>query len=98
MKTIQPVTIWANGANKEAKLLNAYVVRLVLNSNATFYYSLMSQNDDGSAGETLAQGNLTMDGQAYQDWQSDATAWDWIASSLNLTITGDVETTVENSL
>jgi hypothetical protein len=49
----------------------------------------MAQNEDGSAGETLAQGNLTMDGQAYQDWQSDETAWDWIASSLNLTITGE---------
>jgi hypothetical protein len=98
MKTIQPVTIWANGANKEAKLLNAYVVRLVLNSSATFYYSLMAQNEDGSAGETLAQGNLNMDGAAYASWEQDETAWDWIASSLNLTITGGVETTVENSL
>lgn len=89
MKTIQPVTIWSNGANKEAKLLNAYAVSVTLGVCATFYYALMAQNEDGSAGETLAQGNLTMDGQAYQDWQSDETAWDWIASSLNLTITGE---------
>jgi hypothetical protein len=90
MKTIQPVTIWANGETKEATILNAYAVSVVLDSNATFYYSLLSD-----AQETLAQGNLTMDGVAYENWEQDETAWEWIADSLNLTITGDYVKTEE---
>lgn len=86
MKKIQPVAIWQNGENKEAKLLNAYAINVALNSNAVFYYSLLAENEDGSAGETLSQGNLTMDGEAYQEWQQDEAAWQWIANSLNLTI------------
>jgi hypothetical protein len=90
MKTIQPVTIWANGETKEATILNAYAVSVVLDSNATFYYSLLSD-----AQETLAQGNLTMDGTAYENWEQDETAWEWIADTLNLTITGDYVKTEE---
>jgi len=66
MKTIQPVTIWANGETKEATILNAYAVSVVLDSNATFYY-----------------------------WEQDETAWEWIADTLNLTITGDYVKTEE---
>jgi hypothetical protein len=90
MKTIQPVTIWANGETKEATILNAYAFSVVLDSNATFYYSLLSD-----AQETLAQGNLTMDGTAYENWEQDETAWEWIADTLNLTITGDYVKTEE---
>jgi hypothetical protein len=90
MKKIQPVTIWANGETKEATILNAYAVSVVLDSNATFYYSLLSD-----AQETLAQGNLTMNGAAYENWEQDETAWEWIADSLNLTITGDYVKTEE---
>lgn len=84
MKTIQPISIWDAGQNKQATILNAYVVNLQLNQSATFYYQLLSAEK-----ETLAQGNLTMDGDAYQDWQQDEFAWDWVASQLNLTIVGD---------
>jgi hypothetical protein len=37
----------------------------------------------------VAQGNLSMTGEAYADWSVDSYAWDWIAEQLNLTITGD---------
>lgn len=84
MKQIQPLSIWGQGSTKDAIILNAYVVHLQLNKSATFYYALLSE-----AKETLAQGNLTMDGDAYQDWQQDEFAWDWVASQLNLTIVGD---------
>ncbi len=47
------------------------------------------------AQETLAQGNLTMDGAAYENWEQDETAWEWIADTLNLTITGDYVKTEE---
>ena len=84
MKTIQSVPIWSNGTVKDAQVLNAYCVNLTLGQSATFYYSLATLD-----GETLAQGNLTMDGADYQGWSQDTFAWDWIANQLNLTIIED---------
>lgn len=89
MKTIQPVSIWDNGSVKEAKVLNAYAVNVTLGNSATFYYSLSAENDDQTLGAQVAQGNLTMTGDAYAQWTVDSYAWDWIAQQLNLTITGD---------
>lgn len=89
MKTIEPVSIWDNGSVKEAKVLNAYAVNVTLGNSATFYYSLSAENDDQTLGAQVAQGNLTMTGDAYAKWTVDAYAWDWVAEQLNLTITGD---------
>lgn len=89
MKLIQEVSIWDNGMNKKATILNAYVVNLALNQSATFYYGISEENKDGSIGETLTQGNLTMSGEDYQEWVIDNDAWLFIAKSLNLVITGD---------
>jgi hypothetical protein len=89
MKTIQPVSIWDNGQNLEAKILNAYAVNVTLGTSATFYYSLFAENEDNSQGTQVAQGNLTMTGEAYTQWTVDSYAWDWVAAQLNLTITGD---------
>lgn len=88
MKTIQAVSIWDNGTVQEASILNAYAVNVTLNTFATFYYSLLSQVE-GVVGNQLAQGNLTMTGEAYADWIVDNYAWDWIAEQLNLVITGE---------
>jgi hypothetical protein len=89
MKSINEVSIWDNGVNKKATILNAYVVNLILNESATFYYGLSAQNEDGSIGETLTQGNLSMIGEDYEDWIIDNDAWDYIAKSLNLVVIGD---------
>lgn len=89
MKLINEVSIWDNGSQKKATILNAYVVNLILNESATFYYGLSAQNEDGSIGETLTQGNLSMTGEDYTQWIIDNDAWDYIAKSLNLIITGD---------
>lgn len=89
MKTIQPITIWDNGQNLEAKILNAYAVSVTLGVSAAFYYSLLKENEDGSSGSELRNGNLLMTGDAYTQWEADTYAWDWIASQLNLTIIGD---------
>jgi hypothetical protein len=94
MKTIEPVSIWDNGQVKEAKILNAYAVNVTLGTSATFYYQLLSETADGNIGSQLAQGNLSMTGEAYQEWNQDEFAWDWVASELNLTITGDYVTPV----
>jgi len=89
MKTISPVSIWDNGIVQQATILNSYAVNVTLNTSATFWYGLFAANEDTSQGAQLAQGNLTMTGEAYADWSQDSYAWDWIAGQLNLTITGD---------
>lgn len=89
MKTIEAVSIWDNGTLQEATILNSYAVNVTLNTSAIFWYGLFAENADTSQGAQLAQGNLSMTGEAYAEWQSDNYAWDWIAEQLNLTITGD---------
>lgn len=89
MKTIEAVSIWDNGTVQQAAILNAYAVNVTLNTSATFYYSLMAETTEGAVGMQLAQGNLTMTGEAYADWAVDNYAWDWIAEQLNLVITGE---------
>jgi hypothetical protein len=89
MKTIEAVQIWDNGKVQEAKILNAYAVNVTLGTSASFYYTLLTENADLSVGQQVAQGNLTMTGEAYAQWEVDSYAWDWIAAQLNLTITGD---------
>jgi len=89
MKTISPVSIWDNGQILQAKILNTYAVNVTLGTSASFFYSLMQENEDGSQGPIIAQGNLLMTGEAYTQWEVDSYAWDWVAATLNLTITGD---------
>ena len=89
MKTIEAVSIWDNGTVRQAVILNSYAVNVTLNTSATFWYGLFSENTDTSIGSQLAQGNLTMTGEAYTKWTTDNYAWDWIAEQLNLTITGE---------
>jgi len=89
MKTIQPVSIWDNGVNQNATILNTYAANVALNSYAVFNYFLFGQLEDGNIGQQIAQGTLTMSGEDYKLWQSDAYAWDWVAGKLNLVITGD---------
>jgi hypothetical protein len=89
MKTIEPVSIWDNGQTVEATILNAYAVNVTLGTSATFYYQLLSETAEGYVGSQVAQGNLNMTGEAYAQWEVDSYAWDWVASQLNLTITGD---------
>jgi hypothetical protein len=92
MKQIQAVSIWDNGTNQSAEILNAYAVNVTLGISATFYYSLLSATK-----QTLASGNLTMSGDAYSEWSNnDEYALEWIAGQLNLVIVGDwVEPVVE---
>jgi hypothetical protein len=84
MKTISPVQSWTNGQSVQATILNAYAVNVALGTSAIFYYCLL---DDKQV--MVAQGNLTMNGDDYQKWSVDSYAWDFIASKLKLTITGD---------
>ena len=90
MKQIKPVVFPLNLGT--ATILNAYCINDNLLNAATFYYALLSESM-----VNLSQGNLTMSGQDYLDWQTNSYAYDWIASQLNVTIVGDyVPPVVEN--
>ena len=89
MKQIESVQIWDNGQVLEAKILNTYAINVTLSTSATFYYQLFAETVDLAVGQQVAQGNLTMTGEAYTQWTIDSYAWDWVAAQLNLIITGD---------
>ena len=63
MKAIQPVSIWANGVNSQATQLSLIIINDNLETSATLYYQLLTED-----GIQLAQGNLTIDGEQYQTW------------------------------
>jgi hypothetical protein len=92
MKPIQPITIWKNGESQEANLLNAYIINDNLQSSCSFYYSLCASGEGTEAmplviGQTLAEGNITMDGENYLAWDGDNDyAFTYIAEKLNLTL------------
>ena len=89
MKTIQDVQIWDNGQVKVAKVLNAFAVNVSLNQDATFYYELLPLDDKGNTSSRIAYGNVFMPTEQYLQWDQDEFAWDFVASALNLVITGD---------
>jgi len=90
MKTIEPITIWDNGKVMQGSILNAYAVNVSLNQSAIFYYGIYAKNADGSLGIKLKEAfNLNMPTEEYLQWNQDEFAWDFVASELNLVITGD---------
>ena len=92
MKQIEPIGIWKNGESQEANLLNAYIINDNLATSCTFYYQLCSSGEGTEAmplviGQTLAEGNITMSGEDYLNWDdSNNAAYLYIAEKLNLTI------------
>jgi hypothetical protein len=89
MKTITPISIWVNGVQQLASILNAYVISDNLSTQATFYFALYFENSDLTLGIQLTNGNLYMSGTPYTQYETNQYAWDWIAQQLNVTITGD---------
>ena len=85
MVQIQSVPIWNNGQIKDASWLNANCINDNLSTQATFYYQLC-EDSEGQSGQMLADGNLTMTGQDYLNWNDIDYAYNWIANQLSLTI------------
>ena len=90
MKTIQAVNVWNNGQLKSATKFNMNSIFDNLEDSATFYYELLTVNVDAEGNESteqVAQGNLSMTGQEYQNWDdSNDAAYTWGANQLSLTI------------
>jgi len=95
MKTISPVTVWFNGQEVEATVLGASCMNDNLQNTATFAYQLFqevtSPTPTPTPGglQTVVNALLTMTGEAYDNWDSNDYAFNWIAEQLNLTITGE---------
>jgi len=85
MKTIQPFQFWLNG-----KIVTATIFLLSCNNDnlineANFYFALLDTN-----GNTLTNGVLKMGLPDYlTDWQTNDAAYNWAATQLGLTITGE---------
>ena len=92
MKQIEPILIWKNGESQEANILNAYIINDNLATACTFYYQLCSSGEPTEEaplviGQCLTEGNITMDGEDYLNWDdSNDAAYLYIAEKLNLTI------------
>ncbi len=94
MKTIQPVTTWYNGQEVEVTVLSAVVQSDNLQNSATFQYQLMQLVITGpdpvyAYPQPVVTNYLTMSGEAYEAWNTNDFAYEWIAEQLNLTITGE---------
>ena len=85
MKQIQPVSIWNNGTNESATILNLTCINDNLFDSAIFYFQLFSDSLI-----VLSNGNLTMSLPNYTiDWTTNDAAYNWAAIQLGLTITGE---------
>lgn len=91
MKVIQPVTVWYNGQDVQASVLNAFVSADNLKDSATFTYQLFEElGEPPLVGTVTVSSNyLTMTGEDYDNWDNNEYAYNWIAGKLNLTIIGE---------
>ena len=96
MKKIQPFNIWSNGQTKSAKYMTLLCGTDNLKDSAMFYYALFAEtNREGEPiqGEKLADGNLIMTREDYDNWQTNGYAWDWAATTLGITLLPETTTT-----
>jgi beta-lactamase class D len=96
MKQIEPLQIWDSGVTKIAEYLQVTGINDNYESSATNYWQLFTKviDSDGveSAGEQIAQGNLTISGQDYINWGDqpamaiNAWIYNWTAIQINVVI------------
>ena len=93
MVAIQPVTLWVQGTQKIADLFSLMIVSDDLSSRAVFYYRLEAETilqNHARDVQIMTDGNLTIDGTAYEQWDKDTSAneyaYNWAAEQLNLII------------
>lgn len=91
MKQIQSIQIWVNGQEQTAYWLGAYIINDNLSDSAQFYWWIAANGSEpDSVGSTLTNGNLTIAGQSYIDWNTatdiNEDAYVWIADQLGLTL------------
>jgi hypothetical protein len=87
MKNISPIQIWINGQNKTASVLDARIINDDLATSCTFYWELKEESTEETQGQQLAQGNVSMSGDDYLNWDgTNNEAYSYIASQINVVI------------
>lgn len=93
MKQIEPVQIWMNGTNRTAEILDARIINDDLATSCTLYWELKEASTPATddtpeqAGQQLAQGNISMSGADYENWDnSNEEAYEYIAEKINVTL------------
>ena len=81
---IQPITIWKDGEAKVASQLSATIISDNLVDSAVFYYRLLTEEN-----AQVAEGNVSISGEDYENWFSNEDAYNYIANKLNLTLNGN---------
>jgi len=85
MKTIQSIPTWVKGQAVTATIFNLRPIHGELFKFTDFYYQLL---DDALV--MVADGNISLTGEDYLEWgTNDNYPYEWAATKLNLTITGD---------
>ena len=91
MKTITPQPIWIDGMSKLASVIYSQVNSDNMKDTATFYFQLYEQVEHNIV--PLVNGKIDMIGNDYVAYNSSSDAndyaWQWIATTLGLTITGE---------
>ena len=94
-KTIEPISSWQNGEEKQATVFTLTSCYDNLSTDANFQYQLSEViiSSIYNMLNSLVNGGLNISGQDYLDWDAatDANEWayNWAATQLNLTIIGD---------
>jgi hypothetical protein len=99
---IQPITTWQNGLEKQANNFVLSIVNDNLINYCTFNYQLQrlietiipaTETEPAQIitnADTLISGNLSIEGQDYQDWDASPSAnqwaYEWAAKQLNLVL------------
>ena len=87
MKNISPITIWSNGQTKTASILDARIINDDLSTSCMFYYELKEASTEEQAGQVLANGNVTLSGEDYDNWDgNNDLAYEYIANQINVQI------------
>jgi hypothetical protein len=87
MVQISPIQIWVNGQNKTAQVLDARIINDDLATSCTFYWELKEESTEETQGQQLAQGNVSMSGTDYENWDnSNEEAYEYIAEKINVTL------------
>lgn len=95
-KTIEPISSWQNGEEKQATVfvLTSSFDNLSTNANLQYELSEPIQSSSYASYNTLVNGTLNISGQDYLDWDAaiDANEWiyNWAATQLKLVIIPDV--------
>lgn len=93
MAQIQPVQVWYQGEQQNANVFSLYSKYDNLIDSATFNYQLIKliiNTPDDQTSQMLINGELTINGADYEQWDAeiDANAWiyQWAADQLNLVL------------